>query len=201
MSKPKPKLKSKPGSEIGLPRNPDRSDGKYESRSDKIDRLVDEATAELNKVLEAPLQQDQRTLKQRGLNLVRDPTAPSMKASQASVDRRTRSTGRTALQDFEAGQTGFSSNLNQKTRPTARGVVDPGLPSTVTAQNVADVGQSTKQFKQAQDQRMQTRTGITQPKIPGAQGGEGHIDPSAIHDQQLAIKNNQRPSVRNSKFK
>ena len=70
-------------------------------------------------------------------------------------------------------------------KPGADGTMDPGLPSTVTAQAQADAGTSLVQFKKDQDQRMQTRTGIAQPVIPGAEAGEGHIDPARLHSQQV----------------
>jgi hypothetical protein len=47
---------------------------------------------------------------------------------------------------------------------------------------------------------MTAKTGITQPKIPGAERGEGFIDPSVIRDQQIAAANDKRASVVKSKY-
>ena len=71
-------------------------------------------------------------------------------------------------------------------KPGADGSMDPGLPSTVTAQAQADAGTSHVQWKKDQDQRMQKRTGIVQPVIPGADpAGEGHIDPARLQKSKL----------------
>ena len=81
-------------------------------------------------------------------------------------------------------------------KPGADGSMDPGLPSTVTAQAQADAGTSLVQFKKDQDQRMQTRTGIAQPVIPGAEAGEGHIDPARLHSQQVGDAEAQKRAER-----
>ena len=136
---------------------------------------------------EKKAQERQQALKDRGLNMVDVPgTGGQMKASQASVDRMARHTARQAVQDYESGQTSSSIQSDYRTKPGAGGDMDPGLPSTVTAQAQADAGTSHVQFKKDQDQRMQTRTGIAQPVIPGADpAGEGHMDPARLHSQQV----------------
>jgi hypothetical protein len=69
-----------------------------------------------------------------------------------------------------------------------------------TQQAKKDAALSMKKFATQQDARMTAKTGITQPKIPGAERGEGFIDPSVIRDQQKAAANDKRASVVKSKY-
>ena len=150
---------------------------------------------------EKKAQERQQALKDRGLNMVDMPGTGGMKASQASVDRIGRGTARQDVQDYETGQTSSpiyyqGKQSDYRMKPGADGTMDPGLPSTVTAQAQADAGTSLVQFKKDQDQRMQTRTGIAQPVIPGAEAGEGHIDPARLHSQQVGDAEAQKRAER-----
>ena len=150
---------------------------------------------------EKKAQERQQALKDRGLNIVTMPGTGGMSASQASVDRTARHTARQSVQDYETGQTSSplyhqGKQSDYRMKPGADGSMDPGLPSTVTAQAQADAGTSHVQWKKDQDQRMQTRTGIAQPDIPGAEAGEGHIDPARLHSQQVGDAEAQKRAER-----
>ena len=129
---------------------------------------------------------------ERGLNQVPDGDTGST-MSQAAQERRDRSNARNNAQDDAA--LGKGATYIDGSSPTSQ------HKTAHSQQAIDDAALSTAEFKAQQDARMTARTGITQPKIPGAERGEGFIDPSVIRDTQIAAKNDARPSVIKSKYK
>ena len=134
----------------------------------------------------------------RGLNQVPDGDSGAT-ISQAGKTRRNRSAARRDAQDDASRGKGFL--------PTFGGKGQAGTQSNTkmahsfpTQQAKKDAALSMKKFATQQDARMTATTGITQPKIPGAERGEGFIDPSVIRDQQIAAANDKRASVVKSKY-
>jgi hypothetical protein len=134
----------------------------------------------------------------RGLNQVPDGDSGAT-ISQAGKTRRNRSAARRDAQDDASRGKGFL--------PTSGGKGQAGTQSNTkmahsfpTQQAKKDAALSMKKFATQQDARMTAKTGITQPKIPGAERGEGFIDPSVIRDQQKAAANDKRASVVKSKY-
>jgi len=155
--------------------------------------------SEFQPINEAPQVPPTKDEINRGLNQV--PVGDTgMTMSQAGKTRVDRSAARRDAQDDISRGKGFL--------PTTGGKGQAGTQSNTkmahsfpTQQAKKDAALSMKKFATQQDARMTAKTGITQPKIPGAERGEGFIDPHRLRNQQQDADNDKRASVIKSKYK